>query len=114
MKPDPQRDELLQELYQGLRDLYGDRLDRLILFGSHARGENTPESDLDVLAVLNGQVESVYHEIRRIVDVTFELDLKYNEYVSVVPVSKEDFLHKKTPLLLNVRREGVPVEERVV
>ena len=113
MKPDPKRDALLQELHERLKVLYGERLDQLVLYGSHARGENHPDSDLDVMVVLNGDVESVFEEIRRLVDVTFELDLKYNEYISVLPVPKGDFMYKQSPLLMNVRREGVPIEEAV-
>ena len=37
-----------------LREIYGPRLKRLVLFGSQARGDATPESDVDVLVVLDG------------------------------------------------------------
>ncbi|MCA6573040.1 MAG: nucleotidyltransferase domain-containing protein [Pseudanabaena sp. M34BS1SP1A06MG] len=43
---------LLNELKSALVKLYGDRLFSLILFGSHAKGEATSESDIDVMVVL--------------------------------------------------------------
>ncbi|MFN4857561.1 MAG: nucleotidyltransferase family protein [Pseudanabaena sp.] len=43
---------MLNELKSALVKLYGDRLFSLILFGSHAKGEATSESDIDVMAVL--------------------------------------------------------------
>ncbi|WP_263363372.1 nucleotidyltransferase domain-containing protein [Pseudanabaena sp. UWO310] len=49
----------LHELKLGLKELYGDRLVKLILFGSHARGEANPDSDIDLLAVLKSPVSQV-------------------------------------------------------
>ncbi|MEL6222113.1 MAG: nucleotidyltransferase domain-containing protein, partial [Cyanobacteria bacterium J06627_8] len=43
---------VLDSLSNYLNHLYGQQLEELILFGSHARGEATPESDIDVLVVL--------------------------------------------------------------
>ena len=36
--------------------LYCERLVRMVLFGSQARGDDEPESDIDVLVVLRGPV----------------------------------------------------------
>ena len=46
----------LHELKLGLKELYGDRLVRLILFGSHARGEANTDSDIDLLIVLKSNI----------------------------------------------------------
>ena len=53
---------LLADLRAALHALYGDRLTRLVLYGSHARGEAHDESD--VLVVLDGPVQPG-REIRR-------------------------------------------------
>ena len=50
---------LLNELKLDLQELYGDRLVKLILFGSHARGEANLDSDIDLLAVLKSPVSQV-------------------------------------------------------
>ncbi|MFP4248886.1 MAG: nucleotidyltransferase domain-containing protein, partial [Armatimonadota bacterium] len=46
-------DEALRELKRELEALYGDRLRGVYLFGSHARGEAGPDSDVDVAVVLD-------------------------------------------------------------
>lgn len=86
--------------------LYGPRLRRVVLFGSHARGEATEDSDIDLVLVLKGPVDA-YREIERLGEATWAIDLQYGVLLAVVPISEDDFLHRATPLLLNVRREGV-------
>ena len=62
---------LLKDLKASLVNLYGDRLFAMILFGSQARGEATPDSDIDVMAVLNDPV-NVAEDIYRMSDIREE------------------------------------------
>jgi predicted nucleotidyltransferase len=79
-----------------------------VLFGSQARGDAEPGSDIDVLVVLQGVV-SPCEEIARTINDVADISLAYNEVVSCVFVSEEQFERERSPLLLNVRREGVPL-----
>lgn len=88
-------------------DLYGDRLDQVLLFGSQARGEATEASDVDLMVVLEGPVDR-FEEIDRMGELTWDVDMEHDVLLAVVPVSKTDFEQGASPLLRNVRREGVP------
>jgi uncharacterized protein len=99
---------LMQELRQALSELYGDRLINLILFGSHARNQATAASDIDVMVVLKGAI-SPGDEIFRMSTLKTELNLKYDELISVIPISEADYQKRLTPLLENVRHEGIAV-----
>ena len=99
---------LLAELRRRFEALYGPRLVRLMLFGSQARGEAEPGSDIDVLVVLEGPVR-LGEEIRRSLDGVAELSLENNVVFSCVFVSRDRFENELSPLLINVRREGVSV-----
>ena len=105
--PAPVR-EVLAEIQGALARLYGARSRRLILYGSYARGEAHEDSDIDVLLVLAGEVEPT-REISRIVGITYEILLERGVHVSVMPMSEQEFLTRASPLLMNVRREGVPL-----
>jgi predicted nucleotidyltransferase len=100
--------EILVELRRRFEALYGDRLKHMVLYGSQARGDAEPGSDIDVLVVLAGPV-SACDEIARTIDDVAEISLQNNEVVCCVFVSQEQFERERSPLLLNVRREGIAV-----
>jgi predicted nucleotidyltransferase len=105
---DDQVSAIIVELRRQFELLYGERSVRMILFGSQARGDAEPESDIDVLVVLRGPVDPG-EEIARTGEVTAWLSLKYEVVISRVFVSAEQFSEEQSPLLLNVRREGLSV-----
>jgi len=79
---------------------------KFLLLGSQARGDVEDGSDIDVLVVLRGHVYPGT-EIDRTVNVTARLSLKYDAVLSCVFVSTERYSKEQSPLLINVRREGV-------
>lgn len=100
--------QVVGELRRGYEEIYGDRLVRLVLFGSQARGDAEPDSDIDILVVLKGSVDG-YEEIQRTSELVGNLCLEHGVVIAAVFVPEDEFLHKQGPLLRNVRREGVPV-----
>ena len=99
---------LLDELKIGLAEIYGDRLYKVFLFGSYARGDQDGESDFDVLIILY-DIERVTIEIKRTGLLISELSLKYSISISRTFVSYDTWLHGDSPLLRNARQEAIPV-----
>ena len=100
--------QALSDLKKGLVEIYGDRLDKVVLFGSHARGESVPASDVDVLVALKGPV-SPFDEIRRTGALVSKVSLDH-EHVVLCVFQPSDEMHSSTnPLIRNVRREGIPI-----
>jgi len=97
---------ILTDLRHRLTELYGPRFERLILFGSQARGDAEEGSDVDVLVVLNGEVRPGA-EIRRTGGIVAELSLDNDLVISCAFVSSQRFMTEKSPFLLNVHREGI-------
>jgi len=99
---------IIAELRRRFEALYGRRLVRMVLYGSQARGDAEPGSDIDVLVVLKGPVAPC-DEISRTIEDVADVSLQNNEVVCCVFVSEDQFQHERSPLLLNVRREGVAI-----
>lgn len=97
---------ILTELSGSLKSLYGKRLVHLILFGSQARGEDCYDSDIDMMIVLEGTV-SVGTEIERTGEIISGISLQYDVLISSIYMSSERYKTEMSPLLLNVRKEGI-------
>lgn len=99
---------LVAEFKRELQRIYGDRLKGVFLYGSRARGEADPESDVDVLVVLDDW-DHYAAEIARTSVPTSELSLAYGLSISRVFLRERDWLTAETPLLADVREHAVSV-----
>lgn len=88
-----------------LGDLYGDRLVRVVLYGSQARGEAGPESDIDLLVVLR-DMDSPWEELRRMDDLLWRLSSEHAVTVSALPVTETQFDQSGKPVLIEARSHG--------
>ncbi len=103
---DPVR-SLLRELKEGLARIYGPRMKGLYAHGSYARGEEGPESDLDVVVVLN-EVDHYASEIDQTSELISRLSLDYGVSISRVFVTESEWANGDSAFLLNAREEAVP------
>src|SRR3954449_2677972 len=105
VKLPPKVRDVIIELQKGLKELYGVRFRRLLLFGSYARGTAWEGSDVDLLLLLEGPVNPV-REILRTGELTASLSLEADLVLSVLPFSIEDFERAETMFLRNVRKDA--------
>lgn len=98
--------DILEEFKQELLRLYGEKFKKLILYGSYARGNETNESDIDLLIVLNDTINH-FKEIDKMGEIINDINLKYDILISVYPISQDLFQEKQTTFLNNVKEEGI-------
>jgi predicted nucleotidyltransferase len=98
--------ELLKTLKAGLIRIYGERLKDLYLYGSYARSEQQPDSDIDVMIVLDAY-ESYGREIDRTGELVSKLSLDYDISISRVIMTEKQWKAGNTPLLRNIHIDGI-------
>lgn len=99
--------QALAEFVEGLHDLFSGQVREVILFGSRARGEAEPESDMDVVVVLREVDLAASKGVRHL---AVEVWLKHGIYVSTRVWSQAHWrrLEKlQTLLYQNIRRDGI-------
>jgi predicted nucleotidyltransferase len=99
---------LLQQLRTELNKAIGEQLEALYLYGSQARGEARPDSDVDVLVVIRGEFQ-YFDMVERTGEIAARLSLQYDTVISLAFTSAEKFNNQKIPFLLNVRQEGIAI-----
>jgi len=116
-RPDPELPEIVgpfdaraiaRAVADDLRVIYGKRLRKLLLFGSWARGDAHPESDIDLLVVLDEATDRAV-EHGRMNPILDRHSLKNDTVVTALIVSEADFEHRQWPALIRARAEGVMV-----
>lgn len=97
--------EIAREVAADLRRLYGDRLRGVLLFGSWARGDAHPESDLDLLVVLD-RVDSPWDELKSMDEVLDRHSVQHETVVSALPVAEAELAAPRVPALIRAVAEG--------
>jgi predicted nucleotidyltransferase len=99
----------LKEFVEKLREILGNDLIEVKLFGSKATGKDQPDSDIDVLvAVDKGGVDVE----DKVLDVAFETNLKHDIYISPRVIDRAtltDPVWRITPFLKAISDEGIPL-----
>lgn len=106
LDPD-QLQQLSQEVKQAFTELYGDRLNRVILFGSYARGDFHAESDVDYMVVLNDEDVRSGREVRLMAPIASSLSVKYDVEVSVFPTDIGKYTVGHTLFYKAVQQDGI-------
>ena len=105
--------DLIQRSKDILSKHYGDRFAGLVLYGSEARGESRPDSDIDFLVLLKGSFNRLT-EIRALVDLLYPLQLDFDRLISARPASIQDYTEERLALYRNAKSEGMEIRNTLV
>jgi predicted nucleotidyltransferase len=85
--------------------MYGNRIDRVVLFGSRARGDAKEDSDYDV-AVFLKSLDDRWEELDRLADLRVRLLEETGAFFDAKPYPAAAY-DERTPLMREIRREGL-------
>ena len=105
MAPPSIHDPVLARFRSALDSLYGDRIERVILFGSRARGDAHADSDYDV-AVFLKNFRDRWTDVDRLVPVVTDILYADGAFIHALPYAQGAY-RDRTPLMHEIRREGL-------
>ncbi len=102
---------ILKQLADAYRSVYGNQLVRIILYGSYARGDNTEDSDIDVVALVKGERSALQEQLKKVWDISSDMELEYGTILSptVIPYDEYERFVEDLPYYRNIAREGVEI-----
>lgn len=98
-------DPVLTRFRAALNQVYGSRLERVVLYGSRARGDAGPDSDYDIAVFLRDMSDRAA-ELNRLADLGTDILYDTGELVHAMPYSAGAY-NDRTPLMHEVRLDGV-------
>ncbi len=102
-----EREELLKRAKAALRDAFGERLQGVVLYGSEARGEAGPNSDVDLLVLLD-RVDHYAADLRTGLSALYSLSSELERHVSIMLAPSAEYETVECPLYQAAHREGIP------
>ena len=99
---------IVQKCKESLSRYYGSRLQGVVLYGSAARGDAGPMSDIDLLVLLSPPLD-YFTELWHIVDLLYPIQLESEQLISAKPALASDYEIGSISLYRNARREGIAV-----
>lgn len=102
---------ILQEVTAQAKALLGQQLESVILFGSYARGEETQDSDIDIMLILDCPSVQARMYRKRISHIASRIGLEYDVVISILVRTKAEFTQgiQYLPFYQNISREGISI-----
>ena len=105
MAPRNAIDPVLQRFRSALDDIYGNRLDRVVLFGSRARGDARPDSDYDI-AIFLTSLSDRWAELDRLAKLRVDFIDQTGAFLDAKPYLAAAY-RERSPLMHELREEGL-------
>lgn len=101
--------QILPMYIEKIKTIYGNHLQKIILYGSYARGDATDSSDIDIMILVDLEDQEMKEYFDQLSDITFDINLDYD--VMIMPIVKNikhfDYWSEAYPFYKNINKEGV-------
>jgi len=101
----PQGEPVLRRFRAAVTEIYGSRAERVVLYGSRARGDARPDSDYDVVVFLR-DMPGRAREMTRIAEVETEILYDTGAVINALPLPAEAY-RERTGFMSELRRDGL-------
>jgi predicted nucleotidyltransferase len=103
-----QDNPILRRFRAALDEIYGERLERVVLFGSRVRGDAHEESDYDVAVFLRNYTPGTPTELYRLADLSTKIIVEEDgPFIHAMPYPAGFYNDPREPLMYAIRTEGI-------
>lgn len=102
---------IIEEFVQKTKECLGSEIERIVLYGSYARGDFNAQSDLDIMILVHSSDSDIKKYENEIYDCAFDLELKYGKTISPIIKNSQFFEYwsDTLPFYRNIVKEGIRV-----
>lgn len=104
-------DEFIKEVNKTL----GNRVKKIILYGSYARGDYNKSSDIDIMILTDLSDDEMYNYFVKVSDIAYDIEEANNFDIQLSPlvknINKFNYWLEALPFYINVQKEGVVLSE---
>lgn len=104
---------IIDEFITGVNDILGERVKKIILYGSYARGDYSKNSDIDIMILTDLTDDEIVKYRTQIWDFAYDIELDNEVMLSplVKNIDKFNYWLEALPFYMNVEKEGVVLDE---
>lgn len=106
---------VIDEFVKGINEILGDRVKRIILYGSYARGDYNKSSDIDIMILTDLSDDEIVIYRKKINDLAYDIEWDNNFDIDISPLIKNidrfNYWLEALPFYMNVQKEGVVLSE---
>lgn len=106
---------IIDEFVKGVNEILGNRVKKIILYGSYARGDYNKSSDIDIMILTDLSDDDIVDYKQKIYNLAYDIEWNNNFDIDISPLVKNidrfNYWLEALPFYMNVQREGVVLSE---
>ena len=107
---------IIRYFVKGVNEILGNRVKKVILYGSYARGDFQKSSDIDIMILTDLEDEELIQYRDKIWDFAYDVEWENNFDITLSPlvknIDKFNYWLNAMPFYMNVQKEGVVLSEQ--
>lgn len=106
---------IIEQFVKGVNEILGNRVKKIILYGSYARGDFNESSDIDIMILTDLTDDEIIEYREKVWDYAYDLEFDNNFDIQLSPlvknIDKFNYWLEALPFYMNVQKEGVVLSE---
>lgn len=106
---------IIDKFVQGVNEILQNRVKKIILYGSYARGDYNNSSDIDIMILTDLTDDEIVEYRQKIWDYAYDIEWDNNFEIDLSPlvknIDKFNYWLEALPFYMNVQKEGVILSE---